>query len=288
VLPKLLPEGREARGILPWVIAVMVYLCALAVAGGFGLRAAASHWTSDMASRATVQISSESQAERERQAVLVIERLSAHPAVAAARRLTQDDVAALLEPWLGQGASSEDLPIPTLIDLTLKSTDENMEALATDIRAVAPEAVLDTHQQWLGQLSAFTRSIEWTGNLIVLLVALATVALVAFGAQAGLAQHRHSIEILHLIGAEDSLIAREYERRFFWHGLYGGFGGLALALLTIFLLGFLARRAGQGLIGAVELSLPIWIALACLPLLAALLAMFTARVTVHRALQDSL
>jgi cell division transport system permease protein len=285
---KLLPEGRDSRGILPWVIGVMVYLCALAVAGGFGLRSAASTWTSDMARKATVQINAESRAERLRQSEAVLALLKNQPDVVEARLLSESDVSALLAPWLGKGISSEDLPVPALIDVALRDSGANTSALENQIRSIAPDAVLDTHQQWLGQLSAFTRSIEWTANLIVLLVALATVALVAFGTQAGLATHRATLEILHLIGAEDGMIAREYQWRFFWHGLFGGFGGLLFALATILLLGWLARSAGQGLIGAVSLSLPIWIALALLPLLAALLTMLTARLTVHKALRETL
>jgi cell division transport system permease protein len=61
-----------------------------------------------------------------------------------------------------------------------------------------------------------------------------------------------------------------------------------LALVTIFLLGWLAQRAGQGFIASVSLSWMAWLALASLPVLAAVLTMVTARVTVLRALRDIL
>ena len=45
-----LPSGRDrdSSNLLPWVIAVMVYLSALALIGGLGLQGAVTSWTSDV------------------------------------------------------------------------------------------------------------------------------------------------------------------------------------------------------------------------------------------------
>jgi cell division transport system permease protein len=285
---KILPELRDSGGILPWVIAVMVYLSALAIAGGFGLRSAASGWTSDLTRRATIQISAAEPAIQDRQAAAILEKLKAEPSVESARQLTRAELGALLDPWLGEGSVNAELPVPAIIDVAFKDDSPDMLALTAKIKATSPDAIVDTHQQWLGQLSLLTQSINWTANLIVLLVALATVALVAFGTRAGLAAHKPTIEILHLMGAEDDMIANEFQKRFLIQGFLGGVGGLILALITIFLLGWLAQQAGQGLIASVSLPWAAWLALVMLPLLAAILTMMTARVTVLRALQDVL
>jgi cell division transport system permease protein len=270
---KILPELRESGGILPWVIAVMVYLCALALAGGFSLRSAASGWTSDLSRQLTVQVTDNDKARQTMLADAVVARLQNQSGVVEARRLNDEELGSLLDPWLGAGSVTADLPVPALIDVKLESEDTDVEALTAAVKAVAPSAVVDTHQQWLGQLATLTRSINWTANLIVLLVALATVALVAFGTRAGLAAHKSTIEILHLMGAEDGMIASEFQRRFLWHGFIGGLAGLALG-------------AGQGLISSVTLSWQAWFALLLLPPLAAGLTMITARMTVVRSLKE--
>jgi cell division transport system permease protein len=285
---KILPEMRESGGVLPWVIAVMVYLCALALAGGFGLRSAASGWTSDLSRRITVQINEVDTAMKDRQASAIVARLAAEPTVKEARRLTDAELGALLDPWLGVGSVNAELPVPAMIDVTLKEEGADIAALTALVKSVASKATVDTHQQWLGQLSLLTRSINWTANLIVLLVALATIALVAFGTRAGLDAHKPTIEILHLMGAEDGMIAGEFQKRFLWHGFVGGMAGLILALITVFLIGWLAQRAGQGFVASVSLSWQAWLALLSLPPFAALLTMLTARVTVLRALRNVL
>jgi cell division transport system permease protein len=285
---RILPELRDSGGILPWVIGVMVYLSALAIAGGFGVRSAASGWTSDLTRRVTIQVSETETAVQTQKAGAIVERLKAESTVEEVRRLSDAELGALLDPWLGEGSVNAELPVPAMIDVTFKDDSTDMAALSAKVRAIAPSAIIDTHQQWLGQLSVLTRSINWIANLIVLLVALATVALVVFGTQAGLAAHKPTIEILHLMGAEDGMIADEFQKRFLVHGFFGGVGGLILALITIFLLGALAQRAGQGFIASVSLSWLAWLALLFLPILAALLTMLAARLTVLRALRDIL
>ncbi len=286
---KLLPENRESGGVLPWVIAAMVFLTALAIAGGFGLRAAAGNWTSDLAQTLTVQVPVADAAEQKRQVGSAIDALRATAGVVSVRALEQAELNGLLEPWLGAGNLSSDLPVPSLIDVKLDPEKMPDRASLEDaIRTVAPAAKIDDHRQWLGQLTGFTRSIEWTANLIVLLVAFATMAIVAFGTRAGLSNHHPTISVLHMMGAEDSMIAREFQRRFLWHGLQGGFVGVLLALITIAVLGIFAKRAGDGLIASIGLPWTTWVALALLPLLAGVLTMYTARWTVHRALREIL
>jgi cell division transport system permease protein len=286
---RLLPENRDSNGILPWVIAAMVYLTALAIAGGLGLRSAATSWTSDLAQTMTVQIPVADAADQQRQTVAALDALRGTTGVISARPLEKAELNGLLEPWLGKGNVSDDLPIPTLIDVQLdKAAMPDRASLEAAVRAVAPAAKIDDHRQWLGQLTGFTRSIEWTANLIVLLVAFATMAIVAFGTRSGLSNHHPTISILHLMGAEDSLIAREFQRRFLFQGLQGGVVGVLLALITIAILGIFAKRAGDGLIASISLPWTSWVALGLLPVIAGILTMFTARWTVHRALREIL
>jgi cell division transport system permease protein len=64
---RLLPEGRAA-GPMPWVIAIMMFLMALAGAAGLGLREAARTLSADLADRITIQIVEADAAKREAQA----------------------------------------------------------------------------------------------------------------------------------------------------------------------------------------------------------------------------
>ncbi len=282
---QFIPRGRETGGLLAWVIAVMVYLCGLSLAGGFGVKNAFSGWTGELTQSLSIQISHTDSAERERQTGAALVLLADTPGIAEARAMTNRELADLLEPWLGSGNLTDDLPVPAMIDVTLApNTTIDTGALAAHIRTVAPDARLDDHQQWIGRLVDLAGAVEWTAAGIVLLIVLSTIAVVMLGTQAGLAAHRGSIEIMHLIGAEDKTIWAEFRYRFMIHGLKGGVIGLALAAGTVLLLTKLAGKLGDGLMPQFRLEIWEWAILAALPLLAALLAIWTARLTVMRAL----
>ena len=277
-----LPEGRESQGVLPWVIAVMVYLMVLAVAGGIGVVSATKEWSGGMARSWTVQILSPEGEERDAEVKAVMRFLSEQPGVAGVNVLPEAEARALLEPWLGESARSPELPVPALIDVAL-SPDAVLDS------DYAPSSAIDNHDEWLGQLSAFAHGLQALAYMIVGLVALATVAIVTFSTRAGLSSHHETIEILHLIGAEDRQIAREFQWRYLGHGLKGSLVGALAGIATVAGIGAMAQRLGsEGILSSFSFGAGSWALLAALPLLVALLTMLTARWTVHRALEEYL
>lgn len=286
---QFLPQGSGtgSRELLPWVIAVMVFLSGLALAGAIGIHGAVAHWAGDMSRRLTVEIVTGDVAARDRQAEAAVEALRTTPGVESARRLTDKDIAGLLEPWLGAGNISADLPVPALIDVVVRDGVRlPLDVVQNRLKTVAPDARFDDHEQWLGNLYHLAWMLEIAGFGIVALVMLATIAIVIFGTRAGLATHRDSIETLHLLGAEDSLVAGEFQRRFLVLGFKGGVIGIVAAGLALFAVRHMLTRLGGGIFGPMALDAPSFIALLGLPLLAAVLAMVTARLTVLRALRQ--
>lgn len=282
-----LPDGKERDSghLLPWVIAVMVYLSALALIGSLGLHGAVASWTSDVTHNLTVQIANPDAALRQKQADAALAQLRAAPGVLKAEILDKSEIDKLLEPWLGQGNVTEDLPVPVMIDVMLDpGLDIDEAALALAVKKVAPDAQTDDHQQWIGQLVRLAGIIEITAVGIVLLIMLATVAIVMFGAKAGMASHQETIETLHIIGARDQTIAGAFQRRFLIYGLKGGLVGLVVAGVTV---GFLIRVAsdvGEKVMLSLTVSPTEIAAVAVLPIAAALISMLTARFTVLGAL----
>ena len=119
---------------------------------------------------------------------------------------------------------------------------------------------------------------------VLLFICLATTGTVIFTTRTGLAVHREAIEVLHLIGAQDSYIAGQFAGRAMLLGLKGGLIGMALGLPALAAVGFLA----EGLEGAALPNLafgPVeWLMFIAIPLAVAFLAMATARATVLRSL----
>jgi cell division transport system permease protein len=280
---------RDSLGrFLPWLIAFMVYLSVLAFAGMLALDDVATRWDRGMSGSLTVQMPpADAGGDKQTQAVLKV--LKSTPGIASAKFLDQKKLMTLLEPWLGSDALGAELPLPKLVDVTLDAGAEiNIPALERRLKVVAPGASVDDHGVWLEHLINLIQTVKALALAVLVFIALATTATVIFATRTGLAIHHEAIEVLHLIGAQDSYIARQFASRALMLGLRGGIFGLLLALPTIWGIGTLARSLQSGLLPEFSLGLGHWAALACLPVVVALIAMISARLTVMRTLAGML
>ena len=280
----LLPEGRIA-GPMPWVIAIMMFLTVLAAAAGLGLAGAAARLDEQIGSRITIQIVEANPRLRDAQAAAAAEVLSGRPGVTAVRPVPQEEVEALLEPWIGAGGLQSDIPIPALVDVDLTPEGRaRLDELRRLVGEVAPAARVDDNAQWLAPLASLIGALKWLAAGLVLLMVGATAATVVLAARAALDTHRPTIEILHLMGATDFQVARLFQRRIALDALFGGLVGFIIASAVLIGLADRVSALGSELLGSATVPPEGWAVLVALPAFGVLLAMFVARLTILRAL----
>jgi cell division transport system permease protein len=281
---RLLPEGRLA-GPMPWVIAIMMFLTVLAAAAGLGLGSAAASLGAGLGDRVTVQVMNPNPDLREAEAVRAEAALRKLEGVRTVHRLGADEVAKLLEPWLGVGGTGADLPIPAMIDVELGAGGAaHLDSVRSVLAATAPSARVDDNGAWLGPLGRLISALKWLAIGLVVLMIGATAATVVLAARAALDTHRGTIEVLHLMGATDVQVARLFQRRIALDALFGGLVGLVAAGIVLLLIGTRVSALGSELIGSATLPAGAWLLLVALPVLGVLLAMGVARTTILRAL----
>lgn len=286
-----LPLDRDPLGrFLPWLIAFMVYLAVLAFAGVLVINGTAGRWERGLGGTLTVEIvpadGGEAADVRLRAALDV---LRATPQVAHAEPIPASRIAALLEPWLGEVDAALDLPLPQLIDVRLKAGgDLDAEDLSRRLAEAVPGATLDDHRVWLDRLLRLIHTVEVLAGLILALIGLVIAATVVYATRSALAVHLDAIEVLHLIGAQDSYVARQFADRALALGLKGGTIGLLPGVATLIGIDWLAARLQGGPLPDLALAPAHWVILAVLPIVVAVIAMLTARVTVMRNLAGML
>jgi cell division transport system permease protein len=287
-LPSLrldLPFRRDASGrFLPWIIALMVYLAALGGVAMMSLGDTLGEWDKSLTSTLTLQVPADTSPARLEMTLALLRQT---PGIVAERLLEPADIAHLLEPWLGSSVPIGSLPLPRLIDIRIDpGAAIDYTTLRQHLDSVLPNAQLDNNRAWLGGVRSFAVRIEAMIGIGVIVVAALTVLIIVFTARIGMAIHRSVVELLHLLGARDAYIARQFELHALSLGLRGGvIGGVAVAL-TVAILG----PAGR----ALQLPLPIaaygifdwrlWLLLILAGLAAGGIAMLTARITVLRQL----
>jgi cell division transport system permease protein len=286
---RFLPERRLGGGTLPWVIGMMAFLAALALAGGIALSSAGASLTRGIERGFTVQIVEPNPDMKARQARVVVALLEARHDVIDVHMLDDAELKALLEPWLGSGNVGDDLPLPVMVDARFADGARgDPEAIGAAVRRVAPSARVDAHAQWFAPLAGVVDVLTWLAIAIGVLVTAATAAIVALSVRAAISAYTPTIETLHMIGAEDRTIAALFEYRYAISGLIGGAAGVGASLIVVAIIAGLLADFGGGIAATLRLPIVGWLALAMLPLATMALALTTARVAVTRALRAQL
>lgn len=285
-----LPLARDAANkFLPWTIGLMVFVATLALAATLVLATAGNKWQSGLIGAITVQVlplaegSTKDQLDQRTEKALGLLRKT--PGIASAVAIDESKLVSLLEPWLGPGVTSSDLPLPRLIDVRLvKNARVDMDALSAMLVRDVPGSALDDHGVWMDRLAALAQGLEGVAIFVMVLIAIASIATVVFTTRTGLAVHREVVELLHLIGARDEYIAREFQVQAFWLGVRGALVGFSLAVVTIIVIGGLSENIDESLMPDFALTTTQWALLPSLPILAILIGTLTARVTVLRSI----
>ncbi len=259
-----LPQHR----LLPVLIAAMVFLAALSGAASLAAARLADQWRG-AADGTTVEVP-----EQDGAAVAALLGPAAH-------RLSQDELAAVLQPWLGKDAGRLTFALPAVFTLPGSPPAGLEQAL---VRA-APGALVSHDTVWQEQASALADSVQACGTLTACVVAFVAAGIVVLATGASLAEHQEAIEVIHHLGAADGLIAGKFAARASVLALAGAVAGSVSAALTLLALARLTAPfqppAPAFTLAALAARLPpaVWALLAVLPLLATLIGWLTAQAT---------
>jgi len=286
---QLLPKARMGGPML-WVIAIMVAMTVLAAGGGLGVANLANSARGDLDGGVTVQIVEADPAARDAQASQALETLGGLEGVTSMRLVPEEELSALVEPWLGEGSSGSVVPLPALIDLRLDGPvdDAQLEQLRAALRESAPDARVDAQANWLGPVFSAFATLKWLAIVLIGLLALTSAAAVYLAARNALNANRNTIEIVHLLGGTDAQIAGIFQRSILIDSALGGAAGLALGAVMLSVMGGQFAALESGMVAGGGFTGIDWLILTLIPLAAVLIALLTARLTVMRSLSKML
>jgi cell division transport system permease protein len=286
---RLLPQPRMG-GLMPWVIAILIALVVIAAAGGLALRNLAESARADLASAVTVQVIEPNPDLRAARGAETVRLLQDMTLVRSVRLVPQEELAALLEPWLGPAATSGDVPIPVLVDVELvrRAAPADIAAMTAALERKVPGARVDAQSDWLRPVYSALAALQWLALGLIGLVALATAAAVWLASRNALANHRETVEIIHLLGGTDRQITRIFLGTVAREASFGAVVGTLIGLGAVALLGQQFAALDSGMTGGGGFAATDWLVIAAVPLAGVLLALMTARMTIALALRDML
>ncbi len=289
----LLAGDRSAEAVVPRTgytamltiacAAAMAFLAVFVLALALSAGRQAGQWESTLSDTATVRIAAPAEM-AEAQAETVETILSQTPGVGETRRLTDDEQALLLQPWFGSDITLEALRLPILIDVSLTGDGPDVIGLRQRLAAEAPGAVYDDHGRWRAPMIEAARGLRSLALVALILIATVTGVTVALAASAAISANGQVIDVLRLVGAEDSYITRAFTRRFTLRTLSGAALGLVTGVIAVALV---PTVAGGGLASSVGFQGAEWLWPILVPLIAAALAFVATRAAAARRLKEA-
>jgi cell division transport system permease protein len=265
----------------------MTYLSLIAVVVGLALAGVTNTWTTGLENRATVEIPAPVVDELDNPGDRIAKLITAirdHNAVMQAKRLTDDEVAELIAPWLGSGAVLDQLPLPVLIDVQLspeRNRDKNrLTGLQDQISEILPGANLDDHGAWLADVIRLARLLQMIIGGLAIVILLISLSAIIGAARAKLDIHADEVRLLHIMGASDYYIAHQFARNMAITGFKGGVYGLIAGVISLGII-WVALKQTDYMIGAQLPDNPYYyLALLITPIITALIAGLSTRLTV--------
>jgi len=285
-------SSSPSNRFLRLLFALMTLLGILSLCVYFALDAMGTRWTSGLEGKISIEIPATDSGGAIIDPALVrtMTMNAAHilkttQGIVRVDAQSDETVQKMLSPWLGEDLTLEGIPLPGLIAVEIDpQSPPNLEKLSLALKDVAPRARIDTHEEWLSDVLRFTGALQLSSLLIALVIGGVTLVSVAGGVQSKLSEHKEELELLHLMGASDSYIAKQIRRHTLLLCLQGGGVGILLGAGVLVLLKLYAGDAGLTLLPDFEFTSLQKVFLVMMPLPLALLAVVTAQFTVLRVL----
>ena len=225
----LIPRDSVAGRALVVVIAIMTFLACLTAGAALLVAHASQAWRSDVLREATIQVKPGPGDDVESLVAKAVAIATRAPEVESAHAYSKAESEKLLEPWLGAGLDLSQLPVPRLIVVQLRGQrSEDLTTLRSALASAVPEADLDDHRMWSARLGAMADAVVVLAAALFVLMIVAMGTAIGFATRGAMAGNREIIEVLHLVGASNAFIAKEFQGHFRRLGLRGAMiGGLA-------------------------------------------------------------
>jgi cell division transport system permease protein len=245
----LIPRDSVAGRALVVVIAIMTFLACLTAGAALLVGHASQAWRSDVLRDATIQVKPRAGDDVESLVAKALAIATQAPDVESAHAYSKAESEKLLEPWLGTGFDLSQLPVPRVIVVRLgRQRPEDLATLRAALASAVPQADLDDHRIWAARLGAMADAIVILAAALFVLMIVAMATAIGFATRGAVAANREIVEVLHLVGASNRFIAREFQTHFrrlgFRGAMIGGSAAIAFFAIASFLSFWWAHSPG--------------------------------------------
>jgi cell division transport system permease protein len=284
-----IPITQESgKQYLPWIIGLLVLLLLLVLACATSIGGTLLRWHGGVDNnKMTIEIpivegGVASVSPTVQQVMGILQTI---PGIVRSEIVDEDRLLSLLKPWVGQIDLLRDLQLPALIDIDLDpSVPLDIGAITQQLREVSAGIRIEPHARWHHMLVSLGQAIKSLSYVIIGLIICSIFVVISLITKSSLSTYREIIDILRLMGAKNTYVARQFQIQAFKTCFQGGIIGVVFALPIIYFLSWFAQYLGIPEIFKNMITPGIMVTFVCLPFIISILSMIVSRLTVLRML----
>jgi|GEM_PF-1191322 len=289
-------DEEVGTNLISWNTGLMVFFVTLTLAVNLMLSSMSKTWVEGLSGALTIEVRPPLVAvdtEKNAQAVDeefknkikdIMSMLRKNIDVKETRLLADSEVRDLIKPWMGDNIALETMPLPTLIDVRINE-GANVTQLKLDLTKIEPSATIDSHSDTIKDIQKVMNTASgFVSLLTILIVFLATISISGI-IRSKLMIHRDEVETLHLIGASNEYIARQFRHHTLNKTIKGAVVGMIFTIVTLLIIGSVTETLNASVISYMQVMPWHWLLLAIAPVvLGAVIAHLTAQAASLREL----
>lgn len=284
-------SSDDSHRFLPWLIGMMVALAALLLCFVVTINGWVIERHSDYTNNITVNIPVPDQENPPSPEIIeaITEALKKSPGVAMVARLEPENLQKMLVPWLGENMAGSELPLPIVLDVTLRSgTKVDVAKLQEALTQIVPGTEVDTHETWVNAFMSFSTAIRMLITMFAVVIVFSIGLMIAFTSRASLRLHSKAVHLLHSVGAEDNYIARQFQQEACSLTMRGAGIGCLISAIGFWTMGQYMRSLENSSIPSLAMNHWHFVLLIIVAFSCGLVAWITARISVMKQLKQML
>ena len=283
-----IPFARDdAHRLLPIMIACLVGFVALLFSVAMSINHALADQSSEVIGVLQVEIP-RGASDNKTLTNAVVAELKQTAGVKDVAVLSTPQMEALLKPWLGQNFSLDDLPVPVILDVKTAVAGQkslvDTESLRHTLTRLDTNIRVEDRGPWVAQMAAATTLVQALIVFIAALLMLCVIGMIILVAKTNLRLHFKAVSLLHMFGATDEYILRQFQWNSAWLAARGAMAGVLFAALIFATAVILSMRWHSPVLPEIHMSFMHAIMFLMLPLLTAVISWIATRLTVQSML----
>jgi cell division protein FtsX len=180
--------------------------------------------------------------------------------------------------------------VPLILDVKTSvkgdKTAVDIAALRSKLAKVDTGIRVEDRGPWVGHMVKAMGLLQGLVILVALLLMLCVLGMIVLVARTNLRLHFKAVSLLHMFGATDDYILRQFQWNNAWLAARGAFVGVLIAALIFTAAVVLSVRWASPVMPEVTFSVLHMVMFALLPIFTALIAMAATRLTVQGMLEN--